>query len=314
MANGPYAGRWTVNEIRQAILDGTFVPLQVSYSPAPAGTPFTDGIWEGVDFTSSATVTIVGSGEMEYTVVAGGGGGDQATSQYFAGGGGGGGGVRSSAQENQSGGPTPTGLIADAEPRLKVGSGTYAVTIGAGGVGSSSFPAGGCSGSPSAFGPIVSIGGGGGLRSDVNSGQPGGSGGSSNAGTPGQGTVRQGYPSGVAGANAGGGGGGATASGSPGNPLGGGDGGAGRTFTYVPTGPFAVGGGGGGGSTPYYGRTAGGAGGSGGAGTGGSDTTPNTSGTANTGGGAGGSATVNSGTQAASNGGSGRVIIRWRTV
>lgn len=280
--------------------------FELTWSPEPAGSPFTTGIYSGVDFTASATVTIVGGGkDIEYALVAGGGGGSSQNS--FAGAGGGAGGVLP--------GTIPS-----------IASGTYTVTVGGGGTT-------GTSGNPSVFGPVSSTGGGSGGPSYSVTGTPGGSGGGAmcplsvnvtnpgGTGIPGQGnngggsilTVAPNPQGGFPRDGGGGGGGGASAVGSNGsyNPsVGptGGTGGNGTTITLTGT-PIAVGGGGGGGGIQSS-TIAGGSGG-GGLGAGNSPTLASTAGTTNTGGGGGGG--DRNAIHPGKAGGSGRVIIRWET-
>lgn len=291
MASGgpPFYGRWPVSAVYEAVLDGNWVSatpeFSVTWSPEPAGTPFTTGLYSGVDFTASATVTVTGGGkDFEYVVLAGGasgGSGPNAT-----GGGGGAGGYR-------------TGTL----PALA--EGPYTVTVGAGGAGLP-YPtvSSGNSGSPSVFGPITSTGGGGGGQSVntsppalVNRGFPGGSGGggggfydtTSPAGT---GIPGQGYPGGtgfqyLGAVLRGGGGGGAGGAGTNGGPPSGGSPGPGVTVSTTGT-PFPAGVGGGTRTSVY----------------------PPFNGTANQGGGGPAGAEPNF---ASGSGGSGRVIIRWLT-
>jgi hypothetical protein len=226
---------------------------------------------------------------IEYLVIAGGGSGDY--------GGGGAGGYRCSVSGELSGTNYP------AEQPLSVDSNVaYKVVIGAGG-------AAYADGSPSVFGPIVSVGGGGGMNHGGNGrgGRTGGSGvgsryvssagGFPGYGIPGQGFSGGGAPDGVSTYTAGGGGGGAGAAGVNSTSVNAGAGGAGIASSI--TGSSVTRGGGGGGGTN---AGAGGAGGAGGGGAGASSLTVN-NGTANTGGG-GGAGNGNSGS-----GGSGIVII-----
>lgn len=208
-------------------------------------------------------------------------------------------------------------------------AGSYTITVGAGGAGSSVYTQRGTNGGNSSISgvSITAIGGGGGTgqTAEYNSRLPGGTGGSGGGGSRwdsrappgyGLGTTGQGnrggtgYATGASGStNAGGGGGGAGAIGGAGTATGtnnasgiGGAGGAGLSITIGGNTGVYAGGGGANGNT-------GGAGGSGGGGfgtTGGYGTTVG-SGTANTGGGGGGgSASVAGGT-----GGSGIVIIAY---
>ena len=95
---------------------GAGAAFTVTWTPAPAGSPFTTGSYTGVDFTASATVTVSGGNkDVEYVVVAGGGGGGGASS--FGHGGGGAGGFRN-------------GTLVGVSP------GSYTVTVGGGAGGS----------------------------------------------------------------------------------------------------------------------------------------------------------------------------------
>lgn len=271
-------------------------PISVSWSPLPAGTPFSFGSYEGVDFTASATVTINGGPrDIEYMILAGGGAGGGVSGGVGTGGGGAG------------------GLKIATLP--SVGPGSYSVSVGGGGA-------------PSSFSTASSTAGGG-------AGTPGGSGGGGPSaflflpnptlvGNPGGLTVggRQGHPGGLGGPGfsipgppsfpfqvgagyAGGGGGGGRGEPGWGGGWDGGNGGSGITINFSGT-PITLGGGGGGlrgggigGFGPegiYFDRY--GLDGSGGAGGGGPGPS---AGLPNTGGGGGG----------AGLGGSGRVMIRW---
>jgi len=159
-------------------------------------------------FTSSGTFTVPGgSASVEYLVIAGGGGGGALNGGRS---GGGAGGYRCSVVGENSGGG------ASAEAVLAASTGSYTVTIGAGGSGSTAPSS---NGSNSVFGAITSIGGGGAGSSGAVSGGDGGSGGAKIGGAPaggtaGSGTVGQGYDGGSGGDGvtvytSGGGGGGA---------------------------------------------------------------------------------------------------------
>lgn len=260
----------------------------LTWSPVPAGSPFTTGLYEGVTFTASATITVDGGPkDFEYLVVAGGGGG---AAPY--GGGGGAGGYRSSVPgENSGGGST-------AESVLNLGAGNYTVTVGAGGA----IGPVGSDGTPSVFDSIVSVGGGGG-GSFGTGGRPGGSGGGARygpaptaggAGTPGQG-FRGGNAQLISPLNRGTGGGGAGSAGvdlpstpSPStNPSPGGDG---VTSAIGGSSVLRAGGGAGGGQGPTQGTSP----------------VPNASNL-----GAGGRAAFSPIATPALAGGSGVVIIRW---
>ena len=110
-------------------------------------------------FTSPGTLTVTGSGDVEYLVVGGGGGAGERPSSV-GGGGGGAGGYRSSSS-------------------YPVTSGDYTVTVGGGGAGAASGTSA-VSGSDSVFGDITANGGGNG--GDYSGGGPGGNGGSGGGG------------------------------------------------------------------------------------------------------------------------------------
>ena len=262
------------------------------------GSPFEGIVRHNTDtdavevYDSSLWKSIKSFYDVEYLVIAGGGSGDY--------GGGGAGGYRCSVAGESSGG----NFLAE-HPLEVRDKQAYIVTIGSGG-------AAYADGNHSKFGPIVSIGGGGGMNESGNGrvGRPGGSGvGSryvtSSGGSPGFGIAGQGFPGGgaadgISAYTAGGGGGGAGAVGGYGNGTTAGSGGTGISSSITGTATTRAGGGGGG-------TNSGGAVGSGGAGGGanGSGSTSVNNGGANTGGG-GGAGNGNSG-----NGGSGIVIIRY---
>ena len=253
-------------------------------------------------FTSSGSFEVIGSGEVEYLVVAGGGGGSR--------GGGGAGGFL-----------TGTGLAVTAGV-------TYTITVGAGSSGASSSGSRGSRGSNTTisgtgFTTITAVGGGaGGAYADATN-SAGGDGGSGGGGAdfgfdrpggkgvyPGSSFIssaRQGYD-GAMGYNGGGysGGGGAGAAGNNGggNPVAGGSGGAGAASSISGSSVTYAGGGGGGSPAGVAGAGGTGGGGAGGAGPAGTAT----AGTTNTGGGGGG---VRVNTVSGAAGGSGIVIIRY---
>jgi hypothetical protein len=315
-------------------------PFAVSFSPSPAVSPFTDGIYTGFTITASTTMTI-SAGERDIEVVAVGGGGGAGGGSFTTGGGGGGGVV--------------IATLKSAQP------GTYPIQVGAGGVGGTRGlnvgqygppPPGSAGvfagvGSPSGIETIFAVGGGasGGSRLTA-PGQPaptqttpypgvygagGGGGGGQVPPFPvtlpaSPGLTGLGFTGGAVTFStntnpffygggptvAGGGGGGATSAGSAGSfgPTSstGGAGGAGKTVNMTGT-PATYGGGGGGGAGgPFSTTRTRGAGGAGG-GAGG----PTVDGAANTGGGGGGvigpPGPAPSTTGGA--GGSGIVIVRW---
>jgi hypothetical protein len=242
---------------------------------------------------------------VDYLVVAGGGGGG------VWGGGGGAGGYRTSAY-----GPSPL----NSGSKVFIGTGSFPITVGAGGVGSPGpyILCGGpaaTNGSPSIFATITSTGGGNGTTYQANPGGSGGGDGGSPGGVGGLGNTPptsppQGNPGGARGGfpgYGGGGGGGAGGAGVAGNPGAAGAGGVGAPNSISGSGVSYAGGGGGGGSIPAGGSPGGGGSpcGTGGAGSGNST---GTAGTINTGGG-GGSGGYAPG-QAGGAGGSGIVIIR----
>jgi hypothetical protein len=254
------------------------------------------------------------SGEMGYLVAAGGGGGG-----FNIGAGGGAGGLRTTYGLTSGGG-------ASAESNLTLASGTYTITVGAGGIAGTYTPSWtqGGDGSGSSITGLVSIttvgGGGGGTGisaqvPDVAPGRAGGSGGGGSRGPNkpgGAGTSNQGFAGGasnVINGDSSGGGGGATQAGQTPSGAGGADGGNGLTSAITGSNSGYAGGGGGG---SYTGAPAVGLGKHGG-GAGVTTGTPN-AGVVNTGGGAGGGG--GSGVDSArigGIGGSGVVILRMNT-
>lgn len=223
----------------------------------------------------ASSITIFASASVDYLVVGGGGAGG---GSLAAGGGAG-------------------GVLAGT---MTIASGTYPVTVGAGGSGGT--PAGG----NSTWNGITAVGGGRGGDTGNNGGTGGSGGGGAFGTSPGSGTSGQGQAGGAGfsfAAGAGGGGGGAAGVGGAGsaNVSGtvGGNGGAGVGSSI--TGVVAYYGGGGGGN----GSAASGSGGLGGGGRGGAGGNPGTAGTANTGGGGGGGGSYA--------GGSGVVKLRYLT-
>jgi hypothetical protein len=295
--------------------------IAVSPVVATGGTVTTVGDYKVHTFTSSGTFTVSNpgaqNGGIEYLVVAGGGGGG-----VF--GAGGAGGYRSSVSGESSGGG------AGAESAFTPTATAYTVTVGAGGANNGYRISGDMTdGSNSAFGTIVSIGGGKGGSSEYDTPRFPGSGGSGGGGASGgdagsgggefgaSGTSGQGYAGGSSDSAGhpqgnGGGGGGAGATGGNGSGSTGGNGGSGVSSSINGSSTTRAGGGGGGGY--YYGSTGtGGSGGSGGGGTGGPHTQPQ-SGSANTGGGGGSSGLVSTGWNdyPSGSGGSGIVIVRYK--
>jgi hypothetical protein len=248
-------------------------------------------------FTSGGTLTFSVAGDVQYLVVGGGGGGGR-----DAGGGGGAGGIRSG-----------TGFAVTAQ--------AYAITVGAGGNGSTSNGVRGSTGNSSIFDSITSNGGGGGGAygdptgvTGSNGGSGGGGGGGRTTGaaggtgntlstTPSQGNNGSaGSGSGSSGTGAGAGGG-AGAAGGASTTTAGGIGGIGVESSISGTATYY--GGGGGGNSKSGSAQAGGLGGGGAGGV--RESIGGTAGTANRGGGGGGSDySFNGGA-----GGSGIVIVRY---
>jgi hypothetical protein len=297
---------------------------------ASGGTETTSGDFKIHTFDSPGTFTvtcagnIAGSNSVSYVVVAGGGGGGDGR-----GGGGGGGGFREGKASTDSYTASPL----NAPTGVPVTAQAYPITIGAGGAGATSNDDDGNPGNPSVFSTITSTAGGkgGGVAPDVPTkiGGPGGSGGgaggtfaSSDGTNPGGtgNTPPVSPPQGNAGGNG-------VSNGPPNIPgssshgaTGGGAGGAGSPATGTP----APGTGGVGVSTSISGSPVAYAGGAGAAsdsgrtlgspcGTGGDGQTPpapstTKTGTTNRGGGGGGVRVALDG----GNGGSGRVIIRYK--
>jgi hypothetical protein len=280
-------------------------------------------------FTVNNTAICSANNEISYIVVAGGGGGGGRH-----GGAGGAGGFR----EDKSPVTPYTASPLDGAGPITVTATSFPITVGGGGTAGNRNPgSAGTNGANSVFSTITSTGGGRGYTYATGNpgtgGQPGGSGGGGGhtqcSGIPGgAGNTPPVSPSqGNNGGNgtggsydySGGGGGGATAAGLNAPSIGGGDGGAGATTSINGT-PTARAGGGGGGD---YADSPGGAGsagaGGGGAGGGGPNASPTaaTAGTANTGGGGGGYGGTNPGnpspTCTGGNGGSGVVIIRYKS-
>lgn len=279
---------------------------------ASGGTEYTNGSYKYHVFTESGVFTAKGATSAKVLIVAGGGSG---ASGGESGGGGGAGGV--------------------VQGDITLGSGTWAVKIGAGGPSTSGNNMGN-DGQDSSFGPYVARGGGGGgwqNGTTNNNGRPGGSGGggsgidSSEANTIGGASTQEtaiinligygntGGTTTTGNGDMGSGGGGATAVGGNGNNgpgTYGGSGGAGLDVsaqwsdTYIQNfGDSGIFGGGGGGGSNF---TSAGTGGAGGGGNGGLLNTGQNA-QANTGGGGGGA----QGSRTTGAGGSGIVIIRYTT-
>jgi hypothetical protein len=287
------------------MIDGKFTPS--------GGTVTTSGGWTTHVFTSSGTFTPGCNSEAEILVVAGGGGGGT-----HSGGGGGAGGLLYYGSETPK---TPNGGL------ITVESGTaYTITVGAGGAGGlANYPVVGgrvgISGSNSAILggslSLTAIGGGGGGSGAYYVGLVGGSGGgggrtlAGGAGTAGQGNAGSNGVGSVAQYYSGAGGGGAGGTGTPGNNTDGGAGGVGLAYSISGSAVYYAGGGGG---NIQGGGGVGGSGGNGGGGDGSQNSLYGFNATDNTGGGGGGSAySATPSTGRYANGGSGIVIIRYRT-
>jgi hypothetical protein len=248
-------------------------------------------------FTSSANFVVTsGLNAVEVAVLAGGGagGGDYSGATFYSGGGGSG------------------GLVYN--PSYIVTSGSYTVTIGAGGTPNSASNGWGGNGFNSVFGTITALGGGGGARGNADAsstyvglnGGSGGGGGSSNS-TAGSSiiAIAGGITYGNSGAN--------------GNGIGGGGGGLGTTPStngfgglgrYILNLASKIGGGGGAGTFTNGGNNGNDGGGRGGYWNGSdSGNSSGTAGTANTGGGGGG---IGYNLGAGGTGGSGIVIVRYK--
>jgi hypothetical protein len=275
-------------------------------SPVHGQVAFLKDVNETAFYDGSSWEPLSTGVEFEYLIIAGGAGGGGVA------GGGGAGGYRNSFSGELSGGS------AVAEPLALFPSGSYTVTVGAGGAGA---PSGGSEygspGSQSFFGQIYSVGGGAGASGVGNSNQGGrgGSGGGGGGGSLGSrigpSFTGQGQNGGQGTGNSGGGGGGAGVVGanaaSTSSP---GAGGAGLASSATGSSVTRAGGGGGAGLD----NVAGGAGGTGGGGAGGGSGLNPVAGTVNTGsgGGAGGSPTLfANASRAAAAGGSGLVVLKY---
>ena len=294
------------------MIDGKFTPS--------GGTITTSGDWTTHVFTSSGTFTPGCNSEAEILVVAGGGGGGS-----HSGGGGGAGGLLYYGSETPK---TPNGGAVSV-----VGGAAYTVTVGAGGAGAVIAPAGSWPPPPGSYGRVgtngsnssiiggylslTAIGGGGGGSGAYAVGIAGGSGGgggrtlAGGAGTTGQGNAGSNGIGNVLAYHSGAGGGGAGATGTTGDNTDGGAGGVGLAYSISGSAVYYAGGGGG---NIQGGGGSGGAGGNGGGGAGSQVNLYGFNATDNTGGGGGGGAyQANPSTGRYGNGGSGIVIIRYRT-
>jgi hypothetical protein len=287
-------GQWVPTKFTGTYGDnGFYLPFKgYGISVATGGTITTDGDYKVHSFTSNGTfevtsitntdptLTGAATAEVEYLIIAGGGAGAADGSTTPGNGGGG------------SGGYIPGSALLTAQ--------TYAVVVGAGGVGALSANA--VTGGDSVFNSITADGGGGGGYYINTPGEGGGSGGGGAATSgAGGGVTTAGFGnSGEAGYSGGGGGGGGA--GEDGGTDAAGQGGDGLASSI--TGSSVTRAGGGGGSIPSGTAKVGGAGGGGAGGSGGAGT----DGSANTG--SGGGAGVSGGESGS--GGSGIVIIRYK--
>jgi hypothetical protein len=291
------------------------------FTVATGGTITTSGDFKIHTFTGPGTFTVTqlgnsptvpsgGPANVDYLVVAGGGGGS-----FDRGAGGGAGGYRTTF-------PSPS-CNAGSFPVTVT---SFPITVGSGGNGSTSYPNDPTPGNNSIFSTITSAGGGrAGVGDSVPGSEPADDGGSGGGGhgqyntpagsgntppvTPPQGNPGgTGHPSGPAYGS--GGGGGAGGSGANGTSSGGGNGGVGLPNSITGSATFYAGGGGGSAANAVM-PGGGGSGGNGGGGdAGNAPGEAGSAGTANTGGGGGGDA--NAPVNAAGNGGSGVVIIRYK--
>lgn len=285
------------NVVKASFNTGAFIPPTGTTAQRPAVpkngmSRFNTDINSYEIYTAGRWQVITSSLVGLFLVVAGGGGGADAIDSGTVGGGGGAGGLL--------------------EATYPLYPGSYAITVGAGGVRGSPPTAGGNS-SVSVLG-INIIGGGAGIYNNSSSGSGGSGGGGSKStagvgGSGGAGTSGQGYAGGSAySTNASGGGGGAGAIGSPGSSgdIAGG-GGIGYSSSVTGTATYYAGGGGGAGiGFLGVGGNGGGGNGAGGNGTGYSYSVAGTDGLGGGGGGGFGGAWVQG-----ANGGSGVVIVRY---
>jgi hypothetical protein len=241
----------------------------------------------GTETQTTHTITVGQNTICDILIVGGGGGGG-----FHTGGGGGAGGYY-----------FQTNTI--------IASGTYIINVGKGGNGSANNNARGSNGNDTTFNGITAKGGGGGASDNDPTGNSGGSGGGADwNGTPGADTDANtdgnagGVPINITGQYYGSGGGGAGGSG-----FTNGNGGIGKSNSITGTNTFYAAGGGGG---RNEGSNWSGIGGSGIGGNGGNGNTAATSGLNGTGSGGGGSGFVTG--PSAANGGSGIVIIKFKSI
>ena len=319
----------------RSIQDNVFADAGSNFISATGGTESQSGDFKIHKFTGPGTFTVTSGGSpagstvLEYLVVGGGGAGGPASPSNGGGGGGAGGYRESNGLAAGSYTVSPLATTPTTVPGLTAAVGSFPIQVGGGGSAPPGAPGTTIQnpGTPSIFSTVTSAGGGGGAYGpSPGSGGPGGSGGGgggycSSANPGGSGntppvTPPQGNNGGLGslqpfpGHFRGGGGGGALAVGTGGGP-GNGDGGGGATSSIDGT-PTARAGGGGAGCTSTPGGFAKGSGGAGGGGAGGGSPTNAVAGTVNTGGGGGGGGYPNS-YQAGGAGGSGIVIIRYKS-
>ena len=273
---------------------------------------FTINASDGLNVIPRAfSIASIGLIDAEILAVGGGGAGGSSATGAISGGGGGAGGYL--------------------EGTLAIAKGsTYAVSIGAGGVGALNTTFAGNIGGDTVFGSYTAVGGGaGGFRYDNNNYNGGSAGGSSGGGsgwasgviTPSAATQTSQSPltgygniggSGNGGSGGSGGGGGAGSAAANGTNTVNTAGGIGRQSSITGTATYYAGGGGGGAYSLTGPNAAAGAGGLGGGGAGGyQGSIAATAGTANTGGGGGGCGNPGSGVWIGANGGSGVLIIAY---
>tara|TARA_R100001129_G_scaffold68374_1_gene46654 strand:+ start:2570 stop:3991 length:1422 start_codon:yes stop_codon:yes gene_type:complete len=311
---------------------------------ASGGTKVTSGDFTSHIFTSDDTLTVnaisnsAENNKVDYLVVGGGGGGGQGADPAYMAGGAGAGGFRLSNDTCMSA-PVTSPLANSTGITLGVGS--FPITVGAGGARAPADNTGGSNGNNSIFSTITSAGGGkggGGTGPDSTGGNGGSGGGGTSGGgggtgnnppvSPPQGNDGSTSPPGST--NGGGSGGGAGAAGTFATPTPG-KGGIGGIGSFVdnnlfgPTAPsygeagpvsnarYFAGGGSGSSNHPNGpGPVPGGIGGGGDGGTG-NPSTNGGNGVDNTGGGAGGGSGAGSGTGLGGIGGSGIVVIRYKS-
>jgi len=315
----------------KTVHENEFTAVGSDFIVATGGTITTSGNCTIHTFTGPGTFSVckvadcAANNKVSYMVVAGGGGGGA-----NHGGGGGAGGFRETKSPVTPYTASPLDGSPSAPNIITVTATSYPITVGGGGAITPSSPGAGNPGSPSTFSTVTSAGGGGGGKSSspASSGGSGGGSGDTGPGDPGGAgntppvSPPQGNNGGACGHSAPdygqGGGGGATAVGVNGTPTAGGCGGAGAT-TSITGSPVAYAGGGGG-STYQGGTTCKGQGGTGGGGLGTiGGPAPNkrcgTAGTDNTGGGGGGGERATGGPNSCKGlgGGSGIIVIRYKT-